>query len=156
MISGFESCYSVYLVSFSYTITRHKLRSETSTCMFGFYLCRPELRMLCVSSWHTNCIFLSGKSEQRNNRRGCSSNKRTQCVRYSLTWANLSKRAKRSLRTLTSSCAEHCDASAVNPQMSAKMMLLIRCWGMQFVESIQRTEHRILWSVIWKGNIRSL
>ena len=40
-----------------------------------------------------------------------------------LTLASWSKRPKSSLRRRTSSCAEHCDDSTVNPTMSAKRML---------------------------------
>lgn len=40
-----------------------------------------------------------------------------------LTSASWSKRPKSSLRSLTSSCAVHCDARTVKPTMSAKTML---------------------------------
>ena len=43
--------------------------------------------------------------------------------RLQLTLASWSKRPKSSLRRRTSSCAEHCDDSTVNPTISAKRML---------------------------------
>ena len=43
--------------------------------------------------------------------------------RMQLTLASWSKRPKSSLRRRTSSCAEHCDDSTVNPTISAKRML---------------------------------